>query len=103
MTDTSIRFIPEMFCQRAIIAPKNYSLFEEREFSLYLKASVFDKLSETGTFDLEKLDLAAFEMKHVLPVNMRSAVKNVYAGWAEGFNAKIRKAPATSNRTHTFF
>ena len=103
MTDASIRFIPEMFRQRAIVAPEIYSPFEEREFSLYLKANVFDKLSKTGTFNLGKLDLAAFEMKHVLPVNMQSAVKSVYTSWAEGFNAKVRKAPAASDRTRTFF
>ena len=46
MTDSSIRFVPELFFQRAIAAPEIYPIFEEQEFSLYLKEHVFDKLSE---------------------------------------------------------
>ncbi len=63
MTDSSIRFVPELFFQRAIAAPEIYPIFEEQEFSPYLKEHVFDKLSENGTFNLEQLDLTAFEMK----------------------------------------
>lgn len=33
MTDSSIRFVPELFFQRAIVAPEVYPVFEEREFS----------------------------------------------------------------------
>lgn len=79
MTDSSIRFVPELFFQRAIAAPEVYPIFEEQEFSPYLKEHVFDKLSENGTFNLEQLDLTAFEMKHVLPANMPKAVKQVQA------------------------
>ena len=77
MTDSSIRFVPEMFFQRAIAAPEVYPIFEEQEFSPYLKEQVFDKLSENGTFNLEQLDLTAFEMRHVLPTNMPKAVAQV--------------------------
>lgn len=103
MTDSSIRFVPERFFQRAIAAPEVYPIFEEQEFSSYLKEHVFDKLSETGTFNLEQLDLTAFEMKHVLPANMPKAVKRVYVGWAESFNAKVKNTAATSKCTRTFF
>ena len=30
MTDSSIRFVPEMFFQRAIAAPEVYPIFEEQ-------------------------------------------------------------------------
>ena len=103
MSDSSIRFVPELFFQRAIAAPEIYPIFEEQEFSPYLKEQVFDKLSENGTFNLEQLDLAAFEMKHVLPTNMPKAVKRVYVGWAESFNAKVKNTAATSKCTRTFF
>ena len=94
MTDSSIRFVPELFFQRAIVAPEVYP---------YLKEHEFDKLSENGTFNLEQLDLTAFEMKHVLPANMPKAVKRVYAGWAESFNAKVKNTAAASKYTRTFF
>lgn len=103
MTDSSIRFVPELFFQRAIAAPEIYPIFEEQEFSSYLKEHVFDKLSETGTFNLEQLDLTAFEMKHVLPANMPEAVKQVYANWAESFNAKVKNTAATSKCMRVFF
>lgn len=103
MTESSIRFDPKRFFQRAAAAPELYPVFEEREFSPYLKEHVFDKLSQTGVFDLEQLDLAAFEMKHVLPANMPEAVKRVHAGWAEGFNAKVKNTAAASKRTPMFF
>ena len=103
MTDSSIRFVPELFFQRAIAAPEVYPIFAEQEFSPYLKEHVFDKLSENGTFNLEQLDLTAFEMKHVLPANMPKAVKRVYANWAESFNAKIKDTAAASKCTRTFF
>ena len=88
MTDSSIRFVPDLFFQRAIAAPEIYPIFEEQEFSPYLKEHVFDKLSENGTFNLEQLDLTAFEMKHVLPANTpRSEIlpqrQNVYARFSE--------------------
>lgn len=103
MTDSSIRFVPEMFFQRAIAAPEVYPIFEEQEFSPYLKEQVFDKLSENGTFNLEQLDLTAFEMRHVLPTNMPKAVAQVHAGWAESFNAKVKNTAAASKYTRTFF
>ena len=103
MIDSSIRFVPELFFQRAIVAPEVYPLFEEQGFSPYLKEHVFDKLSETGTFNLEQLDITAFEMKHVLPANMPKAVKQVHANWAESFNAKVKKIAATSKCTRVFF
>ncbi len=103
MTDSSIRFVPELFFQRAIAAPEIHPIFEEQEFSPYLKEHVFDKLSENGTFNLEQLDITAFEMKHVLPANMPKAVKRVHANWAEGFNAKVRNTAAASKCVRTFF
>ena len=103
MTDSSIRFVPELFFQRGIAAPEIYPIFEEQEFSPYLKEHVFDKLSENGTFNLEQLDLTAFEMKHVLPANMPKAVAQVHANWAEGFNAKVKKIAAASKCVRTFF
>ena len=103
MTDSSIRFVPELFFQRAIAIPKVYPIFEEQEFSPYLKEHVFDKLSENGTFNLEQLDLTAFEMKHVLPANMPKAVAQVHANWAESFNAKVRNTAAASKCVRTFF
>ena len=42
MTDSSIRFVPELFFQRAIAAPEIYPIFEEQEFSPYLNEHVFD-------------------------------------------------------------
>ena len=83
--------------------PEVYPIFEEQEFSPYLKEHVFDKPSENGTFNLEQLDLTAFEMKHVLPANMPKAVKRVHANWAEGFNAKVKKIAAASKCVRTFF
>ena len=103
MTDSSIRFVPELFFQRAIAAPEIHPIFEEQEFSPNLKEHVFDKLSENGTFNLEQLDITAFEMKHVLPANMPKAVKRVHANWAEGFNAKVRNTAAASKCVRTFF
>lgn len=103
MTESSIRFVPELFFQRAIAAPEVYPIFEEQEFSPYLKEHVFDKLSENGTFNLEQLDLTAFEMKHVLPANMQKAIQQAHTGWAESFNAKVKKITAASKCTRTFF
>ena len=103
MTDSSIRFVPELFFQRAIAAPEGYPIFEEQEFSPYLKEHVFDKLSENGTFNLEQLDLAAFEMKHVLPANMPKAVKQVHANCAESFIDMVKKIAAPSKCARTVF
>ena len=88
------------------VLPKGYRRpggLEEQEFSPYLKEQVFDKLSENGTFNLEQLDLTAFEMRHVLPTNMPKAVAQVHANWAEGFNAKVKKIAAASKCARTFF
>lgn len=103
MTESSIRFVPELFFRRAIAAPEVYPIFEEQEFSPYLKEHVFDKLSENGTFNLEQLDLTAFEMKHVLPSNMQKAIQQAHTGWAESFNAKVKNAAAASKCTRAFF
>ena len=103
MTDSSIRFVPELFFQRALATSEIYPIFEEQEFSPYLKEHVVDKLSENATFNLEQLDLTAFEMKHVLPANMPKAVKQVYTGWAESFNAKVKNTAAASKCVRTFF
>lgn len=97
MTDSSIRFVPELFFQRAIAAPEIYPTFEEQEFSPYLKEHVFDKLSENGTFNLEQLDLTSFEMKHVLPANMPKAAKRYTpTGWKVS-TPRSKKSPQRQN------
>lgn len=103
MSTAPIRIDPVMLRRRLQAAPERYPLFDEQEFSAYLDEHVFAPLRDNGSFELASLDLAAFEMKHVLPANMQGAFENVQRSWARSFSARVKKIAPAAKTTRSFF
>lgn len=97
-----LEFNKNHFAELLLAAPKNEPLFEAPQHSPYVQ-TLLDTFEREGKIDLTKIDLDAFELKHVTPLGYEGIYINVADGWSKGFIRFCRKTPPLQLQQRAFF
>lgn len=97
-----LEFNKQRFTTLLLAAPKKEQLLESAEPSTYVQ-ELLDTFEREGKLDLTKIDLNAFELRHVTPLGYESIYNNVSDGWIKGFIRFCRKTPSLRLQQRSFF
>ena len=98
-----LEFHPDVFLALLRQAQEPLPLYEEPAHSDYLQTEVFNRLSEGETIDLSRLDLDAFELRHVTPDWYERHFDYSVNAWQRGLNKAFKLAPPAAKDKRAFF
>lgn len=97
-----LEFDKKRFTELLATVPAKERLLEAAEPNTYVQ-SLVEAFEAEGKLDLTKIDLDAFELKHVTPIGYESIYNHTTDGWLKGFIGFCRKTPSLRLQKRSFF